>query len=88
MNPTGSNSQDSLSSTNNSKPKLGFYTLTCCEGCSFSVLFIDKIMSLLERFDIMHFNLLKEKNIDSEIDLAFVEGTVTTTTDSDCDDCQ
>jgi sulfhydrogenase subunit delta len=71
--------QNLTSVVDQSKSKLGFYTLTCCEGCSFSVLFIDKIMSLLERFDIMHFNLLKEKNIESEIDLAFVEGTVTTT---------
>jgi len=38
-------------------------------------------MSLLDGFDIVHFNLLKEKNIDSEFDLAFVEGAITTTTE-------
>ena len=64
-----------------SKPTLGFFTFTCCEGCSFTVLFIDKIMDLLEGFDIVYFNLLKEKNDVSELDLAFVEGAVTTTTE-------
>lgn len=63
------------------KSKLGLFTLTCCEGCQFTVLFIDKIMDLLNKFDIVHFNLLKEKNIDSEFDLAFVEGAVTTNTE-------
>ena len=63
------------------KPKLGLFTLTCCEGCQFTVLFIDKIMDLLAGFDIAHFNLLKEKNIVSEFDLAFIEGTVTTNTE-------
>jgi coenzyme F420-reducing hydrogenase gamma subunit len=38
-------------------------------------------MALLEGFDIVYFNLLKEKNVVSELDLAFVEGAVTTTTE-------
>ena len=61
------------------KPSLGFFTFTCCEGCQFTVLFIDAIMSILEKFDIRYFNLLKEKNVVSELDLAFVEGAITTT---------
>jgi coenzyme F420-reducing hydrogenase gamma subunit len=64
-----------------SKPTLGFFTFTCCEGCQFTLLFIDTIMSLLESFDIVYFNLLKEKNVVSELDLAFVEGAITTTTE-------
>jgi coenzyme F420-reducing hydrogenase gamma subunit len=67
------------SKSKNNKPTLGFFTLTCCEGCQFTVLFIDKILSVLEGFDILYFNLLKEKNVVSELDLAFVEGAVTTT---------
>ncbi|UCB45962.1 MAG: hypothetical protein JSV25_00625 [Spirochaetota bacterium] len=67
--------------SNKQKPALGFFTFTCCEGCSFTMLFIDKIMTILKRFDIVYFNLLKEKNEVSEIDLAFVEGAVTTTTE-------
>jgi coenzyme F420-reducing hydrogenase gamma subunit len=63
------------------KSKVGFFTFTCCEGCSFTILFIDKIMTILEKFDIVYFNLLKEKNELAEIDLAFVEGAVTTTTE-------
>jgi len=64
-----------------SKPTLGFFTYTCCEGCQFTVLLIDKIMSLFEKFDILHFNILKEKNVESELDLVFVEGAITTTTE-------
>jgi coenzyme F420-reducing hydrogenase gamma subunit len=63
------------------KPTIGFFTFTCCEGCQFTVLFIDKIMSLLKGFDIVYFNLLKEKNLVSDLDLAFVEGAITTTTE-------
>ncbi len=64
-----------------SKPTVGFFTFTCCEGCQFTMLFIDRIMSLLEGFDIVYFNLLKEFNLVSELDLAFVEGAITTTTE-------
>ena len=67
--------------SNKRKPILGFFTFTCCEGCQFTVLFIDKIMSILERFNIVYFNLLKEKNEVTELDLAFLEGAITTSTE-------
>lgn len=60
------------------KQKIGFFTYTCCEGCQFTMLFIDTILDLLANFDIAHFNLLKEKNHESSLDLAFVEGAITT----------
>ena len=63
------------------KPKVGFYTFTCCEGCQFAMLFVDNILELLDQFEIPHFNLLKEKNVEAELDLAFVEGAITTTTE-------
>ena len=64
------------------KPTIGFYTFTCCEGCQFTLLFVEKIMTLLDRFEVVHFNLLKEKNPDSATDLALVEGAITTTTEA------
>lgn len=63
------------------KPAVGFYTFTCCEGCQFAMLFIKDIMALLENFEIPYFNLLKEKNSNVDLDLAFVEGAITTTTE-------
>jgi sulfhydrogenase subunit delta len=67
--------------THTQKPSIGFFTLTCCEGCQFTVLFVDDIMSILGQFDVLYFNLLKEKNEITELDLAFIEGAVTTTTE-------
>ena len=67
--------------THKQKPTLGFFTFTCCEGCQFTILFIDKIMSILKKYDVVYFNLLKEKNEIVELDLAVIEGAITTTTE-------
>lgn len=60
------------------KPVVGFFCFTCCEGCGFTVLFLDEFSSLLEKLDVQYFNLIKEKNKEAEFDLAFVEGAITT----------
>lgn len=60
------------------KPKTGFFTFTCCEGCQFRILMIENIMDLLDKLDIVHFNILKETSDDTLLDLAFVEGAITT----------
>jgi sulfhydrogenase subunit delta len=60
------------------KPVVGFFCFTCCEGCGFTVLFLDKLSKLFEKFDVQYFNLIKEKNKDAKFDLAFVEGAITT----------
>jgi len=59
------------------KPSIGFFSFTCCTGCEFSVLFIDGIWDILEKFNIEYFHLLKEKNREADYDLAFVEGAIT-----------
>ncbi len=64
--------------TEKKKPVIGFFTFTCCEGCLFTILFIDKITELLSNFDVQYFDLLNEKNKETEFDIAFVEGTITT----------
>lgn len=61
----------------NKKPKLGFFSFTCCQGCEFTVLFIDQIFDILKNFDVQYFHLLKEKNREVEFDLVFIEGAVT-----------
>jgi len=60
------------------KPKLGFVSFTGCQGCQFSILLIEGIFSILKDFDVKYFHLLKEKNKESEFDLVFVEGAITT----------
>ncbi|MBW2965285.1 hypothetical protein KY363_07550 [Candidatus Woesearchaeota archaeon] len=60
------------------KPVVGFFSFTCCEGCEFTVLFIDRLAELLEKTDIRHFHLIKETDQDSKFDIAFVEGAITT----------
>jgi len=59
------------------KPKIGFFSFTCCQGCEFTILFIDQILDILKKFDVKYFHLLKEKNRRAQFDLAFVEGAIT-----------
>src|SRR3989338_9339109 len=60
------------------KPKLGFFSFTCCQGCQFTVLFLDNLMELLSKYDVQYFHLLKEKNRDTGFDIAIIEGAITT----------
>ncbi len=60
------------------KLKTGFFTFSCCEGCQFTVLFLDNFTEIMDKLDIQQFHLLKEKNYDASFDLAFVEGAITT----------
>ncbi len=60
------------------KLKIGVFSFTGCEGCQFTILFIDKIFELLANFDVRYFHLLKEKNKHTNFDIAFVEGAITT----------
>ena len=65
------------SESSGKKPVIGFFTFTCCEGCLFTILFIDKLVELLDKFDVKYFDLLNEKNKEAEFDIAFVEGAIT-----------
>ncbi len=60
------------------RPVTGFFSFTCCEGCEFTVLFLDELPQLMEKLDIQYFHLIKQKNKDAEFDIAFVEGAITT----------
>jgi sulfhydrogenase subunit delta len=60
------------------KPKLGFVSFTGCQGCQFTTLLVKDILSLLKKFDVQYFHLIKEKNKNTELDLVFVEGAITT----------
>ena len=64
---------------NNGKPKIGIYELTGCAGDA--LLIVDCEMELLDIFnaaDIQSFAMAKSDNIDGELDVALVEGSVST----------
>jgi len=59
------------------KPKVGFYGITGCAGCLLSVVFNeDEILDIAGAVNIVAFPLIKGKNSDQKMDIAFVEGTV------------
>lgn len=59
------------------KPILGIFSFTCCQGCQFTILYIENILNILKKFDVQYFHLLKEKNRDAKhFDLAIIEGCV------------
>ncbi|MBW3014488.1 hypothetical protein KY335_04600 [Candidatus Woesearchaeota archaeon] len=60
------------------KPVIGIFSFTCCEGCQFTILFIDGILDLMNQADFQYFHLVKEKNRKAKFDLAIVEGAITT----------
>lgn len=64
---------------NNKKLKIGIYELTGCAGDA--LLILDCEMELLDIFqaaDIQSFLMAKSDNIDDELDIALVEGSVST----------
>jgi len=63
----------------NEKPKIGIYELTGCAGDA--LLIVDCEMELVDIFnaaDIQSFAMAKSDNTDGELDIALVEGSVTT----------
>jgi sulfhydrogenase subunit delta len=67
-----------MAEKNAGKPVIGFFSFTCCEGCEFTVLFLDQLAEILEKIDVQYFHLIKQKNRETKFDLAFVEGAITT----------
>ncbi|MBT3985754.1 NADH:ubiquinone oxidoreductase [archaeon] len=59
------------------KPKLGIVSFTGCQGCQFTILFINDIMKYLNKFDVQYFHLMREKNRETNFDIVFVEGAIT-----------
>ena len=60
------------------KLKVGIFSFTCCEGCQFTILFLDNLMDLFKKANFVYFDLINEKNREETFDLAFVEGAITT----------
>ena len=59
------------------KPKIGIFSLTCCEGCQLEIVNCeDELLDIAHALDIVSFGLAQSNNPETELDIAFVEGTV------------
>jgi len=68
------------------KVKVGFFSLTCCEGCELAVLNLEeKLLKAFDYLEIVESRLLMEKIKPAavKLDIAFVEGSVITKHDLD-----
>ena len=68
------------------KVKVGFFSLTCCEGCEFAVLDLEeKLLKAFDYLEIVESRVLMEKIKPEAIklDIAFVEGSVVSKHDAD-----
>ncbi len=64
------------------KPKVGIFSLTCCEGCQIEILDLeDVLLDIVDKVEIVSFRLAKGKNINDNFDIAFLEGSVSTKED-------
>lgn len=61
------------------KIKIGFFSLTCCEGCELAVLDLEeKLLQAFKRIEIVESRMLLEKPLKGaeKLDIAFVAGSV------------
>ena len=64
------------------KPKIGIFSLTGCGGDQLMILNLeDVLLELLSRFDIKYFQEASSYEEEAELDIAFVEGSVSTKKD-------
>lgn len=65
------------------KLKVGWFTFTCCEGCAiiFIELLNDHFNEWKEKIDFKHIKMLKSRNELKNLDLAIVEGAISTQKD-------
>jgi len=65
------------------KVRIGIFSLSSCAGCQFQVLFSDALLKAIDEYELINFEMAKERNEDMKVDLAFVEGCVGLTTEID-----
>jgi coenzyme F420-reducing hydrogenase gamma subunit len=65
-------------STENPKPVVAFYGLTCCAGCQLEVLNLeDELLDILEKINLVQFRMGSSAKHPGPYDVCFVEGSVT-----------
>lgn len=62
------------------KKKVGIFSLSCDEGCSIYLIeiFNNKLIGWLEKIELVYFLSIKDKTEIKDIDIALIEGVVTT----------
>jgi sulfhydrogenase subunit delta len=62
------------------KTRIGLFSFTCCEGCSISFIetFNSKFDDYMEKIRIVNFRALKSEKKINKMDIAFVEGAIST----------
>jgi sulfhydrogenase subunit delta len=59
------------------KPKVGFYDVTGCQGCLLSVIFNEEeILDIVNAVDIKEFRFIMKEKYDGPLDICFIEGTI------------
>jgi coenzyme F420-reducing hydrogenase gamma subunit len=81
--PAGHEKRASLGADSVSKPRIGIFSLTGCEGCSLAILELeDRLLALLDAVEVVNFREgMSEGTWD--FDIGFVEGAVTTPHDEE-----
>jgi sulfhydrogenase subunit delta len=69
---------------NYSKPKVGIYGFTGCAGDQLLILHTeDEILNLVNSIDLQSFTMASSNPIEEELDIAFIEGSITTEEERD-----
>lgn len=70
------------STTNPAKPRVAVHKFSSCDGCQLALLNLgEDLLTLAERVDLVHFAEAGTLDPDTDIDVAFVEGSVSTPED-------
>lgn len=66
------------------KPKIAVHKFTSCDGCQLAFLNLgDDLLKLSDAVDIVHFAELGMVNPDASVDIAFIEGSISTPSDQE-----
>ena len=67
------------------KKRVGIFSLTCDEGCSILLteIFNQKLLPWLEKMELVYFLSIKDKTEIKDLDVALVEGVVTSERDKE-----
>lgn len=72
----------SLQTAHSSKPRVAVHKFSSCDGCQLSFLNLgEALLTLAERIDLVHFAEAGPLDPDTGVDVAFVEGSVSTPED-------
>ena len=68
--------------THTARPRVAVHKFSSCDGCQLALLNLgEDLLTLAERVDLVHFAEAGSLNPDTEVDVAFVEGSVSTPED-------